>query len=255
MLRFPRCRLLIDAAPQSGAENMAVDEALLESAVAGGLPTVRWYRWARPTVSLGYFQPPVTAAPWSEREGVDIVRRLTGGGAIVHHHEWTYSVTLPALSPCLRHPYELYDRVHAVFCTALERRFGLRLLLRGETRRIQEEPALCYLREDEHDVCYQGVKVIGSAQRRRRGALLQHGSILLAESVHAPGVRGLRDLAPSLADQLRDEDAELARDLAANLAETTEEGGLVLMEQSTVVGLVKMYGFVETDTVSSPSAS
>jgi lipoate-protein ligase A len=228
MTRFPECRLVIDAEPNSGAWNMAVDEALLESAAAGGLPTVRWYGWRRPTVSLGYFQPAEAAAPWREAEGVDVVRRLTGGGAIVHHREWTYSVTLPALAPLLGHPYELYGVVHAALCRSFEQQLGLRLDLRGVTRRDGTAPALCYLREDEHDVCYRGTKIIGSAQRRRRGALLQHGSALLAESPHAPGIRGLADLAPALAERLHaSTGVHLAREIAAGAAANVVEAQLL----------------------------
>jgi lipoate-protein ligase A len=219
MPRFPSCRLIVDAEPRSGAWNMAFDEALLESAVNGGLPTVRWYTWLRPTVSLGYFQPAEAAAPWCDRPEVDVVRRLTGGGAIVHHHEWTYSVTLPALSPLLRHPYELYDLVHGALIVALQRVGGISLSLRGPTRRAATEPVLCYLREDEHDVCWDGVKIIGSAQRRRRGALLQHGSLLLRESIYAPGVRGLYDMAPSAEPELRRQAAVLFESLGRTVAE------------------------------------
>jgi len=198
MPRFHSCRLIIDPAPQTGAWNMAVDEALLESAVAGGLPTVRFYRWSRPTVSLGYFQPLDAAAAWTADSDVDVVRRLTGGGAIVHHHEWTYSCTLPGLAPLLKHPYDLYDIVHHALCDAVHKELGITLERRGITRRSAAEPVLCYLRETEHDVCFHRTKVIGSAQRRRRGALLQHGSILWKESIHARGIPGLFDLCPDV---------------------------------------------------------
>jgi len=241
MPHFPVCRFILENVPQSGAWNMAVDEALLESAVAGGIPTVRWYRWRRPTVSLGYFQPASAADAWSGKPGIDVVRRLTGGGAILHHREWTYSCTLPALAPLLRHPYDLYDVVHRALCEALQTRFAVAASQRGVTQRHGDEPVMCYLRRDEHDVCCRGVKVIGSAQRRRRGALLQHGSVLLSESPYAPGIQGLCDVAPELAGACDDLaiDAGFARDLAVAIGAELQPDDLSSAERARAATLVR----------------
>lgn len=225
MARFPVCRLLIDPEPSEGLWNMAVDEALLTTAAEGACPTVRWYAWSRPTISLGYFQSLDSVANrWAE--GIDIVRRPTGGGAIVHHHEWTYSCTIPSLTPLLRNPYELYDLVHEVLCRAFQELAGITLTMRGVVNRSVTEPLLCFLREDPRDVCYQGVKVIGSAQRRRRKALLQHGSILLHESCYAPGVPGLVDLVPEIQPRLIQLQERLPRLLAEALGEEVQLGEL-----------------------------
>jgi lipoate-protein ligase A len=123
----------------------------------------------------------------------------------------------------LKHPYDLYDVVHRAICRSLQHRLGLNLQLRGATRRSPAEPLLCYLREDEHDVCLGGVKVMGSAQRRRRGALLQHGSLLLNASPITPGVRGLYDLAPA-ARGLLDSPGEWQIDLARAIASDVSIG-------------------------------
>lgn len=225
MSRFPVCRLLIEPEPSEGQWNMAVDEALLTSAAEGACPTVRWYGWSRPTISLGYFQSLDSVANrWPE--GIDIVRRPTGGGAIVHHHEWTYSCTIPSLAPLLRSPYELYDLVHEVLCRAFQELAGITLTKRGVANRAATEPLLCFLREDPRDVCCQGVKVIGSAQRRRRKALLQHGSILLHESRYAAGVPGLVDLIPEIQPRLSQLQASLPRLLAETLGEEVQLGEL-----------------------------
>src|SRR5690349_21694465 len=90
-------RLLVDA-PAGGAWNMAVDEMLLDG-VAGGatLPTLRFYQWSPPCLSLGYFQPfEVVDVEGCRAQGVDVVRRPTGGRAILHDREVTYSIALPA---------------------------------------------------------------------------------------------------------------------------------------------------------------
>src|SRR5438874_408787 len=90
-------RLLVDA-PASGAWNMAVDEVLLDGVAAGTTPpTIRFYGWTPPCLSLGYFQPfDVVDLDSCRALGVDIVRRPTGGRAILHDREVTYSVVLPA---------------------------------------------------------------------------------------------------------------------------------------------------------------
>lgn len=225
MARFPVCRLLIDPEPSDGLWNMAVDEALLSSAAEGECPTVRWYGWSRPTISLGYFQSLDSVANHWPKD-IDIVRRPTGGGAIVHHHEWTYSCTIPTLAPLLRTPYELYDLIHEVICRAFQELADITLMMRGVVHRATTEPLLCFLREDPRDVCFQGVKVIGSAQRRRRKALLQHGSILLRESRYAPGVLGLVDLVPEIQPRLNQLHASLPRRLAETLGEEVQLGEL-----------------------------
>ena len=89
---------------------------------------------------------------------------------------------------------DLYDIVHQAFIDALAETRRLELKLRGSTNRRSQEPVLCFSREDEHDVVLDGHKVLGSAQRRRRGAILQHGGFLLQASPLAPRI------APGIAD-------------------------------------------------------
>lgn len=191
------CRLLVESHPNTGAWNMAVDEALLESAFERKMCTVRLYRWAEPTLSLGYFQPAEYARSSPHLRDLPLVRRLTGGGAILHHHEWTYSCTLPPpLVP--RDPRELYARVHRQIIAVLAE-LGISAELRGAVcgkweSAAGQEPFLCFSRGDPRDVVIGGHKVVGSAQRRRRGSLLQHGSVLLRRSPHAPEHPGLYDL-------------------------------------------------------------
>jgi lipoate-protein ligase A len=207
------CRTIVDAAPASGRWNMAVDEALLETAVAqadvarhsgagacatvecpGSACTVRWYQWDVATLSLGYFQSPQDARRDPFLTGLPIVRRLSGGGAIVHHHELTYSCTIPASHPWASRPRELYAAVHERMIAVLAG-FGIDCALRGRTQADARQAFLCFGRGDDFDVVLGRHKVLGSAQRRRKGAILQHGSLVLAASEFAPGFPGVLDLA------------------------------------------------------------
>ena len=188
------CRVLVDP-PASGAWNMAVDEALLEQTRITDVPVFRLYGWEEATLSLGYFQPSAAAEPFFR---LPLVRRLSGGGAIVHHHEITYSLCLPPGHSLAAKPNRLYRKVHEGLAGALGT-LGVTLDRRGMLPNSPEQrpdgPFLCFLRQSPDNLMLDGSKVVGSAQRRRRGALLQHGSVILATSPHAPDVIGLQELA------------------------------------------------------------
>lgn len=193
------CRLFVDSTPQSGQTNMDRDACALDRVASGRSGSiVRIYQWAKPTVSLGYFQkndadidPRLMSCPR--------VRRLTGGGAILHDQELTYSCCLPNSHPVRRDPIQLYEIVHRaiiqlmVDCGAPAR---LRSEAGADHTSGASEPFLCFLRADPRDVVVDGTKVLGSAQRRRRGHILQHGSILLNASRLTPELPGLVDLVP-----------------------------------------------------------
>ena len=182
------CRLLIDAAAV-GSANMAADEVLLESAEAGGA-SLRFYTWSEPTLSLGYFQSAATRLADPLVAGLPFVRRMTGGDAIVHHHELTYALALPSARSW--HGGESWMfRLHLMIVRAFAN-LGVALDLMSADP--GGKPLLCFQHPTPGDVLWQGRKVVGSAQRKRRGALLQHGSILLATSPHAPQLPGLQDL-------------------------------------------------------------
>ncbi len=195
MTKLARCRLLLDEAPGSGSWNMAVDAVLLETAVTEGLATFRWYRWAEPTLSLGYFQKPEDVE--ALLPDLPRVRRMTGGGAILHDQEWTYSFAVPAEQRFYGHPEELYDRVHDAVIEVING-LGYALKRRGATGKAVPEPVLCFSRRDAHDVLLGEHKVLGSAQRRRKGAILQHGSLLWRASRLTPEHRGLEDAQPGI---------------------------------------------------------
>ncbi len=96
------CRLIVHP-PSPGAWNMAVDEALLMDAVENGVATLRFYQWSEPTLSLGYFQRYSDREQHAASRKCAVVRRQSGGGAILHDRELTYSLMLPAGSPLTRH--------------------------------------------------------------------------------------------------------------------------------------------------------
>jgi lipoate-protein ligase A len=202
---------------------MAVDEALLIDAADRGTATLRFYGWSEPTLSLGYFQRYADRDQHAASSGCTVVRRQTGGGAILHDHELTYSLTLPASHPLTKQNERLYQIVHEVFVELLTPAASSTgpahpLRIRGEGPKVQpaDEPFLCFQRQSPGDVVFvdtnspakdvtlsqiptlaQTVKILGSAQRRHRGALLQHGSLLMDRSSAAPELAGWHDLADS----------------------------------------------------------
>lgn len=176
-------RLLVDP-PLDGPANMARDEALMLRVGRGeSVPTLRLYRWDPPTISLGYFQPIADYESLEPPEGeLAVVRRLTGGGAILHDLELTYSLTLPSGHPLLGDgPNRLYELLHDAVITCLTG-LGLEANRDGETddSTPTRGPFFCFARRHRYDVLIGGDKIAGSAQRRTREAVLQHGSIILA---------------------------------------------------------------------------
>ncbi|HXO59465.1 MAG TPA: lipoate--protein ligase family protein [Candidatus Acidoferrum sp.] len=175
-------RLLLDP-PASGAWNMAVDEVLLDGVANGSAPpTVRFYEWAPACLSLGYFQAfEVVDVDGCRRLGVDVVRRPTGGRAILHDRELTYSVALPLR--LLGDDGGVLPSYHRL-SLALERgltRLGAPVVLAPETaaQTAPDHGPVCFDRPSAHEILLDGRKLVGSAQVRRATAMLQHGSILI----------------------------------------------------------------------------
>jgi lipoate-protein ligase A len=187
-------RLLVTP-PADGSWNMALDEALLQQAAAEGRWALRFYAWREPTLSLGYFQA------WQARqlhpESLDCacVRRSSGGGAILHDLELTYSLAVPPGHRLARSAESGYQAVHRSLVSLLREQFGIDASLAEKSTAIsQEEPFLCFERRAGGDIVTGDFKVAGSAQRRWQGAVLQHGSILLRRSRCASQLPGLENL-------------------------------------------------------------
>ena len=171
-------RLLRDGAAD-GPRNMGIDEALLASAIGSGTATLRLYAWRGPWLSLGYSQRLGDERRASLAEaGVGVVRRMTGGGAVLHGADLTYAIAAreAQLPPGLRGSYEL---VGAVLEQAL---LGLGIAAERipPRRAAQPAPFDCFARPAADELCVAGRKIVGSAQRRAGGGVLQHGSIRLA---------------------------------------------------------------------------
>jgi lipoate-protein ligase A len=166
----PGWRLLITE-PKTGAENMALDHALVRRAARTSEAVIRIYGWSRPTLSFGRNEP---ALGRYEPRGLDVVRRPTGGRAILHHRELTYSFTLPATD----RPRALYARLNALLARAVAA-LGVPV---GIVERSAAAPAFagpCFAAPVPGELVFDGRKLAGSAQWRENGAVLQHGSILI----------------------------------------------------------------------------
>lgn len=189
------CRLL-PYAVAAGAHNMAADEVLLESAGAGSA-SLRFYGWSTATVSLGYFQQHQLRSADERLARLAYVRRPSGGMTLVHHHELTYALALPAGAPWqTRGAKPWLCRMHDVIAEAL-RNLGVETQAgcQASTGKNHSPPSLCFQHVTPGDLLIDAAKIVGSAQRRQRGALLQHGAILLERSPHAPSLAGIGELA------------------------------------------------------------
>ena len=178
-------RLMIDP-PASGSRNMAVDDALLEAAQGDGyLPTLRLYSWNPPCLSLGHAQHIREVDQEAlKKMGWDLVRRPTGGRAILHIDELTYSITGNAEQPILHGGIlESYQRISRAFIQMLQR-YSLDPRSREESQQAksQVEP-VCFEIPSNYEITVAGKKIIGSAQARRKNAILQHGAIPLTGDI------------------------------------------------------------------------
>jgi lipoate-protein ligase A len=207
-----RLDLIIDA-PAPGAENMRRDLELLDACARGDIPrAVRLYGFAPACLSLGRMQPiDDVDLDACARDGVDVVRRPSGGRAVLHDQEVTYSVVCRSTDPVFGgRVLESCSRIHVAVSAGLEV-LGVRTIARGipaDLRRDAREGAAvadCFARPAAHELLdVQGRKLVGSAQARRAGALLQHGSVLLeppraaaylrGEALHGRGGVGVREL-------------------------------------------------------------
>jgi lipoate-protein ligase A len=227
-----------------GAWQMALDEALLDRLARGaGRPGLRFYRFAPATLSLGRHQPLEAAADpaWCRSRGVDLVRRPTGGGAVLHEAgDLTYALVAPLGPPG---PGAAVSEVSSAIARALQAglaRLGVdsEIVERGAGGRPRDAVA-CFARPSRHELLWRGRKLTGSAQLRRRRAVLQHGSLPLSldpeRQRRATGYRGelpaasieeaagrpvsFAELAGALADAFAD---ELGRPLASGALEASE---------------------------------
>lgn len=176
---------LIHSGFQTGAMNMALDEALLSSVAKGtSSPVLRFYRWRPATVTLGYAQSVARDIDLDicRQAGLDVVRRSTGGRAVLHDHEVTYSVIAPSVSGLFGNSVlDSYRVISEVLQKALQQ-LGLPAeLVAGRPRGGPQHAtkAVCFSAPSQYELVIDDRKVAGSAQKRHGQAFLQHGSIPL----------------------------------------------------------------------------
>lgn len=184
---------VVNSGINHAAMNMAIDEAIMVAHSLGEVsPTLRFYGWQPAAVSLGYFQREATAIDRSECErlGIDIVRRLTGGRAVLHEAELTYSIVVqerePFIPPTISASYRFFSKgllaglkhlgIHAQMNMPRE------VYSQSHEPRHSSSSSACFDAPSHYEITYEGRKLVGSAQVRRQGVILQHGSILLAFS-------------------------------------------------------------------------
>lgn len=213
--------------PADGASNMALDEALMRRAARTGDAAFRIYGWASPTLSLGRNQRARGCYDEDAARSLQVVfvRRPTGGRALLHHREVTYSATLPVADAAgAKRAYGFLNEVLIEGLAALGVRAG------RATATVALPPGLrpCFDVPAEHEIVVGTRKLVGSAQWRKNGALLQHGSILIRDdqSLIARVMRepdGTTPRAATLADALGREPAleEVAAPLCAALERAT----------------------------------
>lgn len=204
--------------PQSGFLNMAMDRALADYVRKEPICVLRFYQWEEPTLSLGYFQSFAEAAAHPVLGGLSTVRRETGGGAIVHHHELTYSVTIPETTGKGHHE-TLYQVIHEAALKVIREYLPEANFQANEggfecRSECGKDRFLCFERRSSQDIVAKGFKIVGSAQKRRSSALSQHGSILLRSSPLTPHLPGVLDLAESHGNPDWDEKEVLAKEQA-----------------------------------------
>jgi lipoyl(octanoyl) transferase len=219
----PEWRLIVTE-PGPGAGNMAVDEALMESVRAGGSPVLRFYDWQPACLSIGYFQK-FAAVDASEcrRQGIEIVRRLTGGNAILHRECVTYAVIVGTDAELVAGGVVASQRrLSAPFAEAL-REAGAPVAAAPDSA----QPAKgfdCFAEPGPWELTLEGRKVLGSAQTRRRRVVLQHGSLMLgahgtfALAVGGNGTESVSSCTSPLRDYLPDGGVGLREAIASRAA-------------------------------------
>ncbi|MBS3818001.1 lipoate--protein ligase family protein [bacterium] len=175
--------LLLDREPLEGSWNMAVDDYLFRTLEEKPLTYVRFYRWERPTISLGYSQKVsrVVNLPYCQQNGVDIVRRLTGGKLVLHNKEVTYSVCSSDGDTFTSTLKGSYKRISKALMEGLKRMSLDPYLADAPPVSYVRGTMPCFSYPARDEIEIQGKKMIGSAQKRLGPKFVQHGSIPLQE--------------------------------------------------------------------------
>ena len=244
-------RLLVDPAA-AGARNMAVDQAIAEAVQRGDAPpTLRFYSWRPRALSLGYHQPlDLVDRSLARRLGIDVVRRITGGGALLHSDELTYAMAVPRRHRLVRGGVRAsYAALTQGLAAGLEA-LGLAPEAVAPEHAAEETlPGLCFWSPSGHELWVGAHKMVASAQGRVHGGVLQHGSLVMSHDsdIHslthtsAPnaGPPGLRDVL-SQPTTLGELVQTLARGFADRLRIAPQPGALTPGERHRSDELVKV---------------
>lgn len=185
---YPRAtwRLLLEDSPRNGAENMALDEAIMDAVATGDAPpTLRLYQWAPPALSLGKRQPlGGVRLDRCAHDGVEIVRRATGGLAILHTDELTYSIATrpddPRAAGAILDSYRSLSEGLLLALDLLAIHAEMAPVVPGGAHGTS---AICFEQPSAYEISVGGRKLIGSAQVRPQARLLQHGSLPLTGDI------------------------------------------------------------------------
>lgn len=171
---------LLDSGCKTAAENMAVDEAvMIHHAEGSAPPTLRFYCWNPPAISFGYFQKVHKEVDIEKcrASGVDIVRRITGGRAIFHDDELTYSLAAREDNPRVSGSItQSYKKIALGLHSSLNK-LGAPVKMTVRPSKVSDNTAACFDAPSWYELVFEDKKITGSAQTRRDGVVLQHGSI------------------------------------------------------------------------------
>ncbi|MBR9699898.1 lipoate--protein ligase family protein [Candidatus Woesearchaeota archaeon] len=183
-----KCRL-INSSPNTPSMNMAIDEVLLDSE----LPVLRFYQWIPPGLSIGYDQSAINIdKEFCLEKGIQIVRRPTGGNAVLHDKELTYSFII-SQDRMPKSVIESYKEISKGIVKAFEI-LGLQPELNDEVHKVEKSP-VCFHDPSWYEILVNGKKIVGSAQKRTKGKVLQHGAVLIDMDIekYAGCFKGLSD--------------------------------------------------------------
>lgn len=179
---------IVDTGIQNGAMNMAIDEAILTAHAEGKVPpTLRFYGWSPAALTLGYFQKAGSEVDIEAcaRQGIDVVRRLTGGRAVLHDSELTYSIVVrendPLIPKTITASYRYFSQglLAGLAHLGIAARMSMPAAAYGQVKNKRHSSAACFDSPSHYEITCEGRKLVGSAQVRKSGVILQHGSILL----------------------------------------------------------------------------
>ncbi|MGL1902063.1 MAG: lipoate--protein ligase family protein [Fibrobacterales bacterium] len=186
---------LIEFAIETGAENMIIDQALLSNIDTSEKPTLRLYGWKPEAISLGYFQKPERELNLEKVavDGIDVVKRVTGGRAVLHAEELTYSVVGPCSYPGFETLESTYTHISNALVQGLQTvgvsaQLSQGVLTRNQlTATVQGVAKPCFASTSRSELTLNNKKLVGSAQRRLKRSFIQHGSLMMGERFKALG--------------------------------------------------------------------